>query len=361
MKEMIDMIPTTYVTPQLDHIESVARTHIELRRQMGMEISQAHSETHLQNDAELADFIGELYYFTPRDRELSQVAAWFHDLIRNPTEDPTIGDDEASANEARRVLETFQTNGNFKTTEEERNAIHYAISNHGRSPEWLRQEDTKENTLETLRDKLWFSLFVADKIEANGARVIARRSSFVAGDRLKRSNGDWQNFGFHPDHDEALVVALESIIRLTFINPETVYPKKLIPVVHDLYEVQRDFVRGVCKDLNITIDDIASLLLNRSILMSRKIQSPESKEELIKQIEIISGITNQTIQDTPFDISESARETVQLFSSRYTDPLETVIESWNPSFEGAKQWKNMMEEYENGTWLKEKKSRLINI
>ncbi|HUW72045.1 MAG TPA: hypothetical protein VMV66_02570 [Candidatus Humimicrobiaceae bacterium] len=270
-------------------------------------------------------------------------------MVRSSTEDPTVGDEKTSANETRRILgEAGLVN------EEEGAAIAYAIARQGRYPEWWSDSETREIVPEELGKKLHFALFVADKMEANGVRVIARRSQFVAGDRLRSEKGDWRKFGFQPDKDEALVVAIESLLRLAFINPEEIYPLRLKPVVGPLYEVQRDFVLGVLHGLHLTVEDIARLLLEtktgegENILQVRKISALENISGLAKLITVKSGIVDEAVARTSEDIASSALETVEYFSHRYQEDLDRLALKWIPAGEKAREWRQGMIDYMEG-------------
>jgi len=330
-----------------EEIARLGETEVERRRRLTGEISESHSPSHLRNVAGLTQKVGHLYDLTERENELAYATGWFHDVVRSSSEDPNVGDEKASANEARRILAGL-------VTEEEGTAIAYAIERHGRYPEWLDNAETREKPSETLEEKLHLVLFVADKLEANGVRVIARRSQFVAGDRLRSEKGDWRNFGFQPDRDEVLVVAIESFLRLAFINPEGIYPLRLRPVVGPLYQVQREFVFGVLRGLNLKIEEIARLLLEtetgegKNILQARKIVAPENIAELFNLIVSKSGIDDGGIVSVPDDVASSALETVEYFSCRYQKDLDGLVMNWSPAGEKAREWRRAMIDYMEG-------------
>lgn len=333
-----------------DKIAQLGKGEVERRRQMGLGVSESHSVSHLRNVAKLTQKVGSVYGFTDRENELAYAAGWFHDAVRSPTEDPAVGDEEASARESYRILkkaELFITNG-------ERLAIVYAIERQGRYPEWWSDQENRETVPEGLEKRLHLALFVADKMEANGVRVIARRSQFVAGDRLRSEKGDWRNFGFQPDKDESLVVAIESLLRLAFINPEGIYPLRLKPVIGPLYTVQREFVLGVFRGLNLKVGDIARLLLEtktgegKNILQVRKISAPENVSELAGLITSKSGVTDDGIASVSDDLASSALETVEYFSGRYQGGLGQLIFEWEPGGQKAREWKKAMKDYEEG-------------
>ena len=202
-----------------DWYERVAELAREALRDGGTNNSFSHDEAHARRTAELTQQIADLYGFCQQEKKFVYAAAYFHDLKRSPTEDPTVGDEKASAKKARMLLEKAGS-----VTAKEVEAIAYAIENHGHYPECLRDIVTRERIPEALEEKLHLVLFVADKIEQNGVRGIARGFQFMAGDHLRAEGGGWRSFGFKPDRDEALVIAIEGLLRLAFINPEGIYP-----------------------------------------------------------------------------------------------------------------------------------------
>ncbi len=332
-----------------DKVAQLGRDEVEAMRRMGLKISEAHSPAHLGNVAETTQPVGKLYGFARRELELSFADGWFHDAVRSPTENPAVGDEKASAKEAYLILLEAGL-----VTEEEGRAIAYAIERQGRYPEWWQDPKTREKLPETLEEKLRLALFVADKMAANGVRVIARRSQFVAGDRLRDEGGDWRNFGFQPDRDEALVVAIESLLRLAFINPEEIYPLKLKPVVGPLYQIQREFVLGVFRGLNLKVENVARLLLEtktsegKNILQARKISTLENVSDLAELIVSKSGIDDQGIASAPEDWAASALETVDYFSHRYQEDLDGLVLRWSPAGGKAQEWRRGMIDYMEG-------------
>ena len=165
---------------------------IERNHEIGRPISEAHNTPHLRNTAKLSRIAGGLLGFSQREIDLTVAACWLHDLIRSPSEDPGTKDNLNTAVEADRILRVMNVLGSYKTTQDEKAAIVHAIQAHGSYPQWLANTVTRNNPPQELKDKLHLALFVADKMEANGVRVIARRSSFVAGDRLHGPEGDWR-------------------------------------------------------------------------------------------------------------------------------------------------------------------------
>lgn len=351
-------------------VNHLVQQSIERRKQIGAEITEAHSITHLKNVAALTTLVGTIYGYSDRALLTSYIGGSLHDLIREPSEDPEVGDELASAQAAIKLLEQEHERKTLTTTAAEREAVVYAIANHGKLPQWLNSPSFKERVPNSINEQTRFALFVADKVEQNGARVIARRSSFVAGDRLQKE-GDWQSFGFTPHNpqypgDELTVVTIESILRLAFINPEGIYPKKLSPLVHPLYEVQRAFVVGVCQAAGQDIDSLARLLLERrresdgkSILQTRKIETPLDTQSLAIQLSKRSGITNEATSAAGTDLVSSARETVYYFASHYKQNLESVIDQWQPQGDAARLWRQAMLDYQSGVWLKQTRAQIL--
>lgn len=200
-------------------VDQVGAQLLMIRRIQGEVIPSAHDENHLRRVSLGTQLVGDLYGFTPREKLLASTAAWLHARVRNPTEDPRADDNNASAREAKRILENLSNQGAFTTVSEERDAVAFAINHQTTIPHWLQDPATREDEPLTLDSKLWFALFIADKIEENGSWVIARRSSFVAGSRLQSPEGDlYQRLSLG---EKAAAVAEETMLRLAFLNPST--------------------------------------------------------------------------------------------------------------------------------------------
>lgn len=332
--------------------------------QSGGEVSEAHSPTHLRTTARLTELGGILYGFSPREFDLAHFAGDFHDLVRSPSEDPSLKDEEVSARQAVLIMEMMSDRGVFATDSQEREAVRFAIKNQGKAPISFLDGSTRDEVPQDLGDRIHAALFIADKIEANGARVIARRSSFVAGDRLHNPDGDWQKFGFVPDKDEALVVAIESLLRLGIINPQYIYPGKIRRIIDPLYEVQREFVKGVFKAKGLKVGDAAKLLLERkrddgkNMLEARKLSAPDNVEELVAFLQEKTGITDDAIESTTEDVANSAIETVLYFSRDYKADLDRLIADWLPRGESAERWQRQMVEYAEGNWFKQAREQI---
>lgn len=313
--------------------------------------SGTHSKSHLVMTANLTQLIGKLYKFSDMELFLTYFAALFHDIVRSSSEDSQKQDEKLSAKKAVSELEQFNP------TDEEKAAIYYAIINHGKNPSWMENPSSRENSPQSLKKKLHFVLYVADKIEQNGVRVIARRSAFVAGERLHKENGDLKVFGFKPSKDENLVVAIETTLRLTFINPEAIYPKKLELIIKPLYKIQRDFMFGIMKKLNLTVERLAQIILDtrrpdgKNLIAVRNIQEVKDSKNLAGMIEKLGQITDSEIQSASDDLVKSSSEAVEYFGSRFKEDIDQLMLNWKPKNKIAQDWQRKMIEYLDGTWL----------
>src|SRR3989344_1566289 len=343
------------------NIALLGRYSVDDRRRKGYSVSEAHNIPHLRDVANLTHLVGDIVGFTAREKFLTFITGWSHDRVRSPSDNPDTKDDEISANKTKELLKDLRRRKIIFTNQEEQEAIAFAIKNHSKYPEWLKDPQTRNNTPESLKDKLWLALFVADKMTANGPTVIARRPSYQAGDKLRRQDGEWRDFGFIPDRDEGLVVAIESLLRLAFINPEGIYPDNLKPLVHPLYETQRQFVVGICRAAGLSIQDISTLLLNmtnqdgKSIFEVRKIKAPVEVVDLVREIIEKSGISEEQIQSSSVDLANSAAETVAYFSNNFEKDLDQLVLDRNPQNEQARSWQKEMIAHNNGSWLENKK------
>lgn len=343
----------------MDTLKQKALKLLEERLAQQTKLSGAHSKSHLTITADLTQLVGKIYNFSEKELFLSYFSALFHDIVRSAQEDQSSNDEKLSAQVANQLLE------HFEPTSEEKETVIFAIENHGSNPGWMKNTKSRENPPQSLKEKIRFALYVADKIEQNGVRVIARRSAFVAGERLHKENGDLHSFGFHPNKDEFLVVAVETALRLTFINPETIYPKKLELIIQPLYRVQRDFMFGIMKRLNLTVERLAQIILEtrrpdgKNLKEVRKIKEVKDGKDLAGMIEKQGLIADSEIQSASSDLVESSVEAVKYFSSRYEQDIDQLMLNWKPEKKWAKLWQRQMVEYLDGTWLNQAQSLII--
>lgn len=337
--------------PSLEELKQKALQLLEEKLSQQEELSGAHSKSHLTITANLTQPIGKIYQFSERELFLSYFASLFHDIIRSPLEDSQKQDEKLSAEIAVKLLQQFNPQ------DDEKEAIAYAIENHGTNPVWMEDPAKRENPTQNLKEKLHFALYVADKIEQNGVRVIARRSAFVAGERLKKADGDLKVFGFKPDKDELLVVAIESTLRLTLINPENIYPQKLRPILVPLFKVQRIFTCAILKSLSLGIEDIAGIILDtrradgKNLIEVRRIKGIKDNQDLTDMIAKMGQITDLEIQSVSTDLVKSSGEAVEYFGSYFEQDIDQLMLNWKPQNKIAQDWQRQMVEYLNGTWL----------
>lgn len=336
----------------LHRFEGVMKGFLWKRRDQGYIVSGAHDEGHLRAVSVEAQMVSDIYQFGPRVKLLAGIAGLFHDIIREPTEAKnatSVGlDEELSAEFVGYVMEGDRRSARFSDLEI--NAVRFAITSQSTVPKVFKGDD-KEVVPTTLSEKVHLALFVADKLQANGAEVIARRPHFVAGERLQSENGDLKDMGFDPNNirDRLKVVAIESLLRLAYINPEHFYPKRLRDLVAEKYKDQREFVRGVIEAGRFRIVKLVEELLaprsvygGKSMLENKKAEVGEvSAQELTPIIEELSGIYQADISSdriTQVELGEASLEVVEYFSSRWQEPIDQVTNEFRPRTATAQKW-----------------------
>lgn len=322
----------------------------------------AHGIDHLQPVAQYTELMGIAAGFSDRELVISRPGGWLHDFVRTLREDNRIPDEEVSAKVAVKFLRGLSRDGVFPTTRTERTAVAYAIRSHRTPPDFFTDGTPTNNW--TLRQKAAAALFAADKIEQNGYWVIARRSAFIGGAKLQE--GDLKEFKPRLTPDKAVLA--ESAIRLTFINPQNIYPDVFAPIVAPLYGVQRDFVHGLMNGLNMNTRDLARMLLStknkagESLLTSRKnIKAPDSVEELMRNLEEVGGLSNREVLYAMVELHYAAGEAVAYFSSNYQEDLSEKVKRWEPISRVAKTWKQGMLDYRCGEWFAQARRTLMEF
>lgn len=343
-------------------IDQTATNYIRTQRDPDKTYS-GHELSHLENVARLTELAGLVAGYCLRDIEISRIAGWFHDFKRSMNETNAESDETLSATAASSFLKEMYRKQLYYATCDERHAIEHAILSNGRPPKfWTDRPDIKQWNLS---ERIQSTLFVADKMEANGVWVIARRSQFVAGARLRSEEADLPKYGLQPNRDENKTVLLEGALRIAFINPEGIYPPLFKPLTARMYDPQRDFLHGLLAAEGMSIEDYAKLLLETkrledpeqpNYLQARKL-SVSSTTELAGRLRFVGGLSDEGIQTAKGDLASSAAEGVSYFSSHYKQPLEELVQSWQPQHTKAQLWKKDMLEYVSGEWFNQMRNQ----
>lgn len=345
----------------IELIDSEATQYIRQHRDPD-KIYTAHDEPHLRSVARLTELAGLSAGYCSRDIELSRIAGWFHDFERSMNESNQQSDGELSADAAIDFLGDIHQERLYYTSTDERGTTAYAILNNGRPPAFFI--DRPDPGQWTLPERLLAGLFVADKLEANGVWVIARRSQFVAGARLKAEDADLPKYGLQPGRDEVKAILLESGLRITFINPESLYPSVFRPLTDKMYGPQRDFIHGLLAARGMTIEEYAAMILQTKLLtddqhpnylQTRHIDVPLG---LNFALTVVGGLSDSEILEASEDLAQSSVEAVNYFSSRYQNPLEELVGAWEPKHHTSTKWREDMLDYKNGEWFTREREQL---
>lgn len=345
--------------PNKEIIELIDKTAAKfiIRHRDPAKIYTGHDEPHLRRVARLTTLAGLVADYPARDIELSRIAGWFHDFERSMNETNAESDETLSAQAATEFLKEISSNRLYCTTSVEREAIKHAILKNGRPPEFFGDRPAPKEW--TPAEKILATLFVADKMEQNGVWVIARRSQFVAGARLRTEDADLPDYGLQPNKDENKAVLLESAVRITFINPEGIYPPTFKPLTTRMYGPQRDFLHGLFAAAGMNLGDGARLLLETKLLtdpnhqnyLQRRKLPVLNENNLAEKLRLIGGLSDAGIENAHGDLADSAVEAVAYFSSHYEQSLEELVQTWRPQNNTAKRWQTDMMEYISGEWF----------
>ncbi len=319
----------------------------------------AHGIAHARNTGRGARPVGILLGASSEAVKLATVSGYLHDFKRTDSENPVHKDEEASAEIAHDFLVRLDQAGGLKTTPDQRHAVVYAITNHGEYPDYWANPHTRNDPITNLADQVRVLNFAPDKGDANGAQVIARRSMHVAGGRLLGPKADLPAFGFNPHspEDQIAAVVAEGAIRLSIINPRGIYPEALSPFVDPLYDVQLPFVDGLCKAANLSVDEIAKLILERknsdgvNMLDQRKLSAPRNVVDLTKLFKEVGGLNDDAIQDASPELVTSSVRTLQYFQPRWNQDFDATVTDWKPESQFEMSWKADMLDYNSGKWF----------
>lgn len=235
-------------------------------------ISPAHDEKHCENVAvyggRIAENISKKYLNVDfnKIKELTEIAGYLHDIVREPKETQPHGPEGA-----KWVLygAGFNTEKNdnwfimppkFELSLNEAEIITYAISSHEN-----KLKDIITNSLfDTQKSRMnipTVSLKIADALlEASGYRVVERRAFFVGNERV--NNGDLKYLNEIYGADAPIMAVLgETQIRLYGKNNLNDYPLWLQPVAEELHAIQYRFYTNLMKSMCYSLYDEVKLAL----------------------------------------------------------------------------------------------------
>jgi hypothetical protein len=294
--------------------------------------------------------------------EVARAGGYLHDIVRAPTEAVkagTMDDEQASVEKSRPKLTELLSSGIL--TASEMNAILASIrtatvtdkNNPLLPPE---EKDRMSYLFEDTSRLIRFAVFAADKNDANGFFVIARRSQFVGGERLTKPDGDLYGIKqqldrsgnpFAKQFDPELVVALESYIRLGVKNNPEVYPTWYRPVVDPLFGQQLGFYFPLLAHRGLREGDLARLLVELKFpgIKPADIEKWEAKRNTEASNERINAVTAEQ--------AESAYYTLNFYSAPNTVDTDTEAlirsEPSNSKLPTAQKWHSGMLSYlDNG-------------
>jgi hypothetical protein len=316
----------------------------------------AHGIPHVVDVAKNVEIIGMQTDMKPRHIELAQIAALLHDEQRSASE-LAKSDEEISAQNSYYLLKQLNEADIFQTNENEMKNIYLSILKHPKAPDTWSFSD--------LDVSVRASLFIADKIAANGPWVGARRAAFVSGERL--NNGDLKNFNFDGNPlTPTQAFILESIRRMGWVNPSRLYPSEIGFIINPMYQVQEEFVLGACRFAGLnTTKEIASFLQNtvdpsgQSYFEASGIKASTDLATLAEEVAINCKISDDMLSKVTTDQMESSNEMISYFAERFSQDLDQLVISWSPAKQYALKWKNGMVEYANGTWHQNIKMQIL--
>lgn len=353
----------------LENIELIDRTaadYIQSYRDPNKTYT-GHDIPHLRSVAGLTELAGLTAGFSLRDIELSRVAGWFHDFERSMNETNEKSDERLSADAMLQFAAELDQGNLLHVSSDEFEAMEYAILKNGRPPAFFA--DRPAPIQWTLPERLLAGLFVADKLEQNGVWVIARRSQFVGGARLRDEDADLPKYGLKPFVDAVNAVLLESAARIAFINPEGIYPLVFQPLTSRMYLPQRDFIYGLLRAEGMTMEGYAEMILDTKLiedpnhpnyLQARKLSVPENPVDLAHILRETGGLSDLGISTTSEDLAASSVEAVDHFSSNYQIPLEQLVRQWTPRHDTARLWRQSMLAYASGEWFDNTRQQLLS-
>ncbi len=325
-----------------------------------------HGKLHHKNVKKIGDALAKRADFSLLERLALRVGFGLHDIVRSPSQNASSAalDELKSSKIVRTLLDQINQSGELETTEEIREGVEYAVAHHGKPPWDSSQRDVEQKTF---KEKASEIAFIPDKVEQmDPISVLVRRSRFVPGERLDDEKGDLSDFGFRFEdmEDRLRVFVFESVIRLTHITPESIYPKDLRELFKPLFMKQRALVMSVAKAAGFeTLEAIAKAIIetnntnpdseayNKNLLRARKIVYPENVEEYAQLIKQKSGLSNEGLMQVSEDMKLSAKDAVLYLSKTWRrEDLDAVINEWEPEGEYGKMLKQEARKYISGEW-----------
>lgn len=306
--------------------------------------SAAHNFGHLNRVATYASLIAQVMGADSREQNLARMGGYLHDLVRSASE---VKDDEAlSAEKAEPVLRGMK---NLK--ERDISAVLASIRTASVPKELLASQDKDDMTHFEGERRIRLAVWLADKLEANGAYVIARRSQFVGGERYLKQDGDLRGLRLrlleegHPlakTFDPAMAILCESYIRLGFKNNQELYPGWFLPVVNKLFDEQRTFYYALLSSKGLFEEDIADILVSIKFPGVKKNDIESWERRRPKSREFIKRMTEEQIN--------AAKEIVNFFSSADVAYMDTAgaINKFKSLNSVAEEWHRQMLDYLNG-------------
>jgi HD superfamily phosphodiesterase len=300
------------------------------------DVSAAHNFGHVDRVATGAYLIVKALGGTEREAEAARAGGYLHDLVRSHAE--TGNDEQLSVEKATPLLSQLVKSGTF--TEWEKSAILASIETMT-VPNKLLNSEEKNRPSYFLEDRtrlVKLAVFLADKLEANGAYVIARRSQFVGGERFHIGDLKYLAEKFDPE----MAILLESYLRLGVKNKQSIYPEWFKPVVNKLFERQREFYYALLSDKGLQESDLARMLI--------ELKFPEADAEKIKEYEKTRSDSRIQIAAVTPEQTKAALEVVKFFSAPENMRIDTagLIRKFNPTTQKAKEWHEEMLSYLQG-------------
>lgn len=335
-------------------ISGLVKRHFQKLESKG-ELSGAHSFGHVSRVATYAGEIASALGADERTQELAKVAGYLHDFVRNKAEqtDAAFDDEVLAAQQAKPLLEGLgksQKDTGYQFTPEEVSTVTAAIKTHTVPKDILADEKTRHTTPQG-RDLVRLAVWLADKTEANGHYVVARRGQFVAGERYH--DGDLKKWRESLPAEVAVKVTpaiaflLETYVRRYVKNDASQYPKWYKPVSSELFGQQRQFVKALYAATGLTEEDVEHMIVQHKYPGVTKEQMEKAVAARPARNDAIS--TEEILKVSP-EHSRAALRMVAHFSSPKHRGMDTAkaILAFKPESPGERDWHQQMKGYLGG-------------